>query len=302
MLSVMGGSTPERGATAPAPAGPSAARDLNTTRVVSLLRDGGPLTQAELIRRSGLARPTVTAIIRDLLLRRVVVAAGRDTLGGQRTAGCVAGVRPPFGDRGCRPGAARADRDLGRRQRGSLPGTPTPFVPCRHRPLDWDSSPERSAQLALDLGLSRPRSIGMLLVGRHDPSTGLCAGPALGAEPVPLTTLEERLGAAVTVLNPTAAAALGVARSGRHSDAVVIFLDRGIGAGIVCGGQVLIGGCRRRGRAGSLPAARCDGALPVRSLRMSGDGRRGLVPAGAGHGDPRSAHDGAVDAGRAGGP
>jgi predicted NBD/HSP70 family sugar kinase len=266
MLSVMGGSTPDRGATAPAPAGPSAARDLNTTRVVSLLRDGGPLTQAELIRRSGLARPTVTAIIRDLLLRHVVVAAGRDTSAVNGRPGALLAFDP-------RSETVAVVRVLPGLTEIWVADSEADFLGHRRRAGHVDTVAglgqlsAEIAQLALDLGLSQPRSIGMLLVGRNDPSTGLCAGPALGAEPVPLTRLEERLGAAVTVLNPTAAAALGVARSGRHSDAVVIFLDRGIGAGIVCGGQVLEGAA---GGAGELGHCRVPGVTATCQCGRSG--------------------------------
>ena len=256
MLNVMGGSLPKGGATAPPPAGPSAARDLNTTRVVSLLRADGPLTQAELIRRSGLARPTVTAIIRDLLLRHVVVAAGRDTSAVNGRPGSLLAFDPRSETVAVvrvLPGmieiwvADSEARFLGHRRRSCLVDTVAGLGELNGV----------ITRLALDLGLSRPRSIGMLLVGRYDPSTSLCTGPALGADPVPLAVLEERLDAAVTVLNPTAAAALGVARSGRHSDAVVIFLDRGIGAGIVCGGQVLSGVA---GGAGELGHCRVPGA------------------------------------------
>ena len=52
------------------------------------------------------------------------------------------------------------------------------------------------------------------------------------------------------MLNPSAAAALGVARAGRHTDALVIFLDQGIGAGLVCGGQVLFGAIGAAGELG----------------------------------------------------
>ena len=231
---------PERGAPVTPPAGPSAARDLNTTRVVGLLRDGGPLTQAELIRRSGLARPTVAAIVRDLLVRHVVVAAGRDTSAVNGRPGSLLAFDP-------RSETVAVVRVLPGLIEIWIADSEADFLGRRRRSCHVDTVAGLAqlsadiAQLALDLGLSPPRAIGMLLVGRHDPSTGLCTGPALGADPVPLTTLEERLGGAVTVLNPTAAAALGVARSGPHSDAVVIFLDHGIGAGIVCGGQVLVG-------------------------------------------------------------
>ena len=252
----MGGSGPERRATAPSRAGPSAARDLNTTRVVSLLRDGGPLTQAELIRRSGLARPTVTAIVRELLRRHVVVTAGRDTSAVNGRPGSLLAFDP-------RSETVAVVRVLPGLIDIWIADSEASFLGHRRRSWHVDTTAGLArlgtgiSRLALDLGLSPPRSIGMLLVGRNDPSTGLCTGPALGAEPIPLTALEARLGAAVTVVNPTAAAALGVARSGRHSDAVVIFLDRGIGAGIVCGGQVLMGAA---GGAGELGHCRLPGA------------------------------------------
>jgi predicted NBD/HSP70 family sugar kinase len=58
-----------------------------------------------------------------------------------------------------------------------------------------------------------------------------------------------------------------VARSGRHSDAVVIFLDRGIGAGIVCGGQVLEGAA---GGAGELGHCRVPGVTATCQCGRSG--------------------------------
>jgi predicted NBD/HSP70 family sugar kinase len=209
-----------------------------------------------LIRRSGLARPTVAAIVRDLLLRHVVVAAGRDSSAVNGRPGSLLAFDP-------RSETVAVVRVLPGLTEIWVADSEARFLAHRRRswPVDTTAGLARLggeiSRLALDQGLAPPRSIGMLLVGRSDPSTGLCTGPALGAEPVPLTALEERLGAAVTVLNPTAAAALGVARSGRHSDAVVIFLDRGIGAGIVCGGQVLSGAA---GGAGELGHCRLPGA------------------------------------------
>jgi predicted NBD/HSP70 family sugar kinase len=283
------GSLPERGGTAPPPAGPSAARDLNTTRIVRLLRDDGPLTQAELIRRSGLARPTVTAIVRELILRRVVVTAGPDRAAVYGRPGALLAFDP-------RSETVAVVRVLGGEIEVWVADSEARFLGHRRRScrVDTGGGLERVAGeitgLALDLEVSRPRSVGMLLVGRHDPSTDLCAGAALGTDPVPLSTLEERLDAEVTVLNPTAAAALGVARAGRHSDAVVILLDRGIGAGIVCGGQVLsgvaggageLGHCRLPGvtarcpcgRSGCLETVAAGWFLQERAAEILGAGR-----------------------------
>src|SRR5690242_280271 len=53
-------------------------RDLNTGRLLAVLRDHGRLTQPELVRRTGLTRPTVAAIVRELLARGVVLEDGAD--------------------------------------------------------------------------------------------------------------------------------------------------------------------------------------------------------------------------------
>ena len=179
MLSVVGGSMPERGASAPPPAGPSAARDLNTTRVVSLLRDGGPLTQAELIRRSGLARPTVTAIIRDLLLRHVVVAAGRDSSAVNGRPGSLLAFDP-------RSETVAVVRVLPGLIEIWVADSEARFLGHRRRSCHVDTAAGLAqlggeiAQLALDLGLSPPRSIGMLLVGRHRSVDGPLRGSRAG--------------------------------------------------------------------------------------------------------------------------
>ena len=291
---------PERGATAPPPAGPSAARDLNTTRVVGLLRDGGPLTQAELIRRSGLARPTVTAIVRDLLVRHVVVAAGRDTSAVNGRPGSLLAFDP-------RSETVAVVRVLPGLIEIWVADSEADFLGHRRRSCHVDTVAGLAqlsaeiAQLALDLGLSPPRSIGMLLVGRHDPSTGLCTGPALGADPVPLTSSGGAAGRRGHGLEPDC--------RGRPRRGSVRPTQR-------CGGDLprprdrsrhrlrgsgAVGSRWRRGRAGSLPAARCDRALPVRSLRVSGDGGRGWFLHERATRDSRSARNGAVDTGPAGG-
>lgn len=239
----------------PAPAGPAAARDLNTAGVLDILRDSGPLTQADLIRRSGLTRPTVSAIVRTLRDASIVVEVGPAPSASAGRPGALLAFNP-------RSATAAVVRvlpsvvdvwivdcdgvDLGR---GQLEN-PRAAVGC------LDRIRAELSRLASALSVPRPTSVGMLLVGRVDPSTGVCTGADLGPEPLPITLLERRLAAAVCVLNPSAAAALGVARAGRHSDALVIFLDQGIGAGLVCGGQVLLGGT---GGAGELGHCRVPG-------------------------------------------
>ena len=250
---------PVHGGPTVAGAGPSAARDLNTARVVAVLRDLGPLTQAELVRRSGLARPTVAAIVKDLLDRRIVVERGPDRSAVSGRPGALLAFDPRCATvavvrllpRSYEVWIADSDgRFLGHRRSGGRLGSPRVV----------DRVAVEIAALVAELAVPSPSSVAILVVGRVDPRSALCTAAVLGARPVPVSLLEERLGAAVTIVNPTAAAALGVARTGRHSDALVIFLDRGIGAGLVCGGQVLVGVA---GGAGELGHCRVAGAIDV---------------------------------------
>lgn len=219
---------------APPPAGPSAARDLNTARVLALVRDQGPLTQAELIRRSGLARPTVAAIARQLQEAAVLVEAGRAPDGSTGRPGsllqfdprCATAAVARMLPRSVEVWIVDCDGEELGRSRLTRPG------PAAGRP---DRLAAELTRLSAELGVPRPGSVGMLLVGRL---------------PASWAVLEDRLAAPVTVLNPTAAAALGVARAGRHADALVVFLDHGIGVGIVCGGEVLLGADARSGELG----------------------------------------------------
>lgn len=232
-----------------AAAGPEAARQLNTATVLSILRDLGPLTHAELARRSGLARPTVAAIVRDLLRRQVAVESGRDP----SAVSGRPGVLLDFNPRCATVAVARVLRHAVDVWIADSEGTELTRGRLTH-PGSGEACLDRVAatigRLCTEVGVPRASSVGVLLVGRVDPSTGVCTGMALGDSPIAVTTMAHRLSATVTVLNPTAAAALGVARAGQHSDALVIFLDRGIGAGIVSGGQVLFGATGGSGELG----------------------------------------------------
>jgi predicted NBD/HSP70 family sugar kinase len=239
----------------PSPAGPTAARDLNTARVLEILRDSGPLTQADLIRRSGLTRPTVSAIVRTLLDESIAMPVGHEQAASVGRPGALLAFNP-------RCATAAVVR--------VLPAVVDLWVvDCEGVELGHgqvanagdaggclDRIRAELERLSSELSVPRPTSVGMLLVGRVDPTTHLCTGAALSADPLPIAFLERRLAAAVCVLNPSAAAALGVARAGRHTDALVIFLDQGIGAGLVCGGQVLLGAT---GAAGELGHCRVPG-------------------------------------------
>src|SRR3954452_10952688 len=69
-------------------------RTANAGQIVRLLRDHGAMSRAELVRASGLTRPTVVAIVKSLLQDGLAIEAG--------TTPSTAGGRS---DRGGRPGS-----------------------------------------------------------------------------------------------------------------------------------------------------------------------------------------------------
>lgn len=232
-----------------APVDSGIVRDLNARRLLTVLRDHGPATQPELVRRTGLARPTVAAIVRELLVRGPVVDAGVDRGSTGRPAMLLA-----YAPRWATVAVCRvlphvldvvvADSDgteLGQLQR-QHPGNVGPGL---------DLLAEMITSLSGGLGVPRPAAATVLLGARVDPTTGAGAAAAFGGgAPVTVAELADRLDLPVAVLNPAASAALGVARGGRHHDAVVVFLDHGIGLGIVSAGRVLTGASGGTGELG----------------------------------------------------
>lgn len=215
-------------------------RDLNTSRLLGVLRDHGPLTRPDLVRRTGLTRPTVAAIVRTLRDRGVVIEVGADRRAHGRpatllsfqpcwTTVAVCRVMGPVLE------VVLADTDgteLGRLRRAHRGGVDAGLTTLA----------AMVTSVAEERRVPRPTAAAVLLGARIDPSTGAGIAAAFGGgSPVTVATLTARLGLTVVVLNPAAAAALGVARTETHRDAVVVFLDHGIGVGMVSAGRVLAG-------------------------------------------------------------
>jgi predicted NBD/HSP70 family sugar kinase len=235
----------------PTGVGTSAIRDINSTVISTLLRNDGPLTRAELVRRSGLSRPTVVAIVRSLLEDGVALQAGAD-------AGAKQGGRPgallAFNPRTVTVAAGRlkssridarvADslgNELGTASRRSSksPGRVLPALA------------DLITQLHAELDVGPLAAAAIIVGGRIDSLTGCVSHPSLGWTDVPVQTiLEGRLRVPVTVVNPAAAAALGSTSRAAPADTVVTFLDMGIGAGIISGGQLIRGSAGAAGEFG----------------------------------------------------
>lgn len=91
------GVTMARGTIGPrGPGSPSAWRNANRDRILAALRTGGPMTQAQVTRVTGLASGTVSNIVAELraqgVLERRGQASGRSPLFSGRQPGLVVGV------------------------------------------------------------------------------------------------------------------------------------------------------------------------------------------------------------------
>jgi predicted NBD/HSP70 family sugar kinase len=248
--------------------GNASLRLANSALIARLVRSEGPLTRADIVRLTGLTRPTVVAIIRSLLADQTLLAAGTDE---------------PVQQRG-RPGLLLAFNPAAVVVAvGRLMGT---FVDVRladasghqlaeaSRPAPADPAllpyvlADLVRELAATSAVGRLRSMTVLASGRIDPLTGECAArSAFDEVSVPVReVLERELDVPVKVLNPAVAAALAPRKGQDDHDVVVVFLDRGIGAGILAHRQMLLGAT---GAAGELGHCR----LPGNALRC----RCGLV-------------------------
>jgi predicted NBD/HSP70 family sugar kinase len=224
-------------------------RQANAELIANLLRQVGPLSRADLVRRSGLTRPTVVAIVRSLLQEGIATESG---------------VRRPTEPGGTgRPGTLLhfntrvrtvvASRLFGGHLIAQLidaHGTvlaesdtvvgvdPAAFLPRAAAAIE---------QLSQSIpGVGPLGAVSVLMPGLISRRTGECVShPRRDWRNVPVRAeLEQMLKVPVTVLSPASAAVLGEVErgSGRgHQNMVLVFLDVGIAAGIMTGGQLLHG-------------------------------------------------------------
>jgi N-acetylglucosamine repressor len=246
------------------PVGHAALRELNRALVLEVVRNQGPLSRSDLVTRTGLAKPTVTAIVQDLLGSSVIHEVGTRPAFG-------AGGRPAtlleFDPRhrvviGCHIGNRRTSVML-----ADLNGD---AIVTLHRP-----SNAKSARIVLDRLVELieevmkdadesmpPWAIGVALPGLIDSTSGVCIESTwFGWKDVPIRALlEERFGVPVAVRNDAKAAVIAEVAEGAardEGDVVLLFEDQGIGSGIISGGTLLHG---IKGVAGEIGHCRVAGA------------------------------------------
>lgn len=226
-------------------------RTANAVQLVRLLRDRGPMSRAELVRASGLTKPTVMAIVKSLLEDGIAVEAGTG----------------PAQERGGRPGSLVSFNSRARTAAAVQFG---PSFEVAHvtatgelldrvvRPISADPdellgrSIDEIRRIATSLG-----SIALAAPGFIDHHAGTVTYPAFGWDRIPMqAVLEREFGVPVGLISLPSAEVVGEVIAGAaagRDDAVVIFLAHGIGAGILSRGRLVVGAGGAVGELGHCP-------------------------------------------------
>jgi predicted NBD/HSP70 family sugar kinase len=237
-------------------------RDLNRAAIFRLIGSSGPIARTQIARRLGLSPATVTAVTRELLDRGIVRVAERAPSRRGRPAlllEVVGGAAAAFGIKLAPDHVVGVRVDLEAEVQARFeesfdatePGAPERLADVLARWLDGTGS--TTPLLGLGVGVS----------GVVDSAEGRIDSPMLGWRNVPLAELlRERLRLPVLVDNDvnTLAIAERLYGRGRESDNfVTVTIGRGVGLGIVAGGDIYRG---FRGGAGELghTTAVVDGA------------------------------------------
>ncbi|MBQ1024730.1 ROK family transcriptional regulator [Micromonospora sp. C95] len=254
----MQGAGPRRGADR------NVVREVNRSLVLAALRAGGRISRAGISRVTRLAKPTVSAIVDELIADDLVREVGRG-------AAAVGGGRPPIllefnatshlvvgahiGARRTTVAVSDADGlELGRREFDTPAGEPGAVLR------------EVATQATLVVGSAVPdgrtAAVGVVLPGLTDFHSGVCLlAPNLGWRDVPVgETLTALLDVPVYLHNAGQAAAVaehleGV--GGQVGDLALLYVGTGLSAAVLCAGQVLYG---TGGTAGEIGHCRVPGS------------------------------------------
>jgi predicted NBD/HSP70 family sugar kinase len=233
---------------------------MNEQAVLELMRDGGPISRAQIARNSGLSKPTVSLLLSGLLNARLVREVGR-TAGGRGPSAVLYEINPNAG--------WVVGIDIGRRWvRAGIADITGTIVARRDERAKVRSAATLigqigniAHQLAAEAGLAWRQVTHATLgtPGVFDPVQGLVRMapnlPGWGRHGI-VETVREELGTNVTFENDVNLAALGeqVQGHGRGvENFVYLWVGTGIGLGVVLNGRLFRGTGGGAGEIGYLP-------------------------------------------------
>ena len=224
-------------------------REVNRALVLDLIRRVERTSRSEIARETKLTKPTVGAIVEELIQGNVIREIGPDTRGtgvGRKarmlelnnTSAAYLSVQFGVGFIHLAVADALGEVLVVEREKHNLK-TPEATLEAL-RPL------ARKALRAAKVPKSRVRSVGVVVPGIVDQQTGECVlAPNLGWENWPLRDEVAKLfGVPVTVHNITQAAALAESRVGVArglSSFVWVYVGSGVGSVLVVKGQLFLG-------------------------------------------------------------
>ena len=252
-----------------------AMREVNRSIVLDIIRRGGRISRTDLARRSTLTKPTVSAIVEDLLARGIVqeVGFGKTVASGGRRArllefndASAAYLGVCFGVNTTTVGLADARGEIrARHEVRTIHGDPQATVAA---------AAALAEEVCASAGFPRDRlqAVGVTVPGLVNAELGQVAlSPNLSWTEVPVRDmLTAALGVPVVVNNVTNAGAIaegrvGVAKGVRSF--VWAYVGSGVGAGIVLDGHVFSG---TRGFSGEIGHCAVVADGPVCSCGMRG--------------------------------
>ena len=229
------------------PGSQSALRQRNQQRILSALATGGPQTQAELSRQTGLSSATVSNIVREMNGNRLVITEPTTSSG-----------RRALSVRLNDTGAVAVGIDIGRRHvrvvLASLgyrileeEAVPLPLGHCAEEGMD--AAADLLAKLLNQAGVDRAAVLGagVGIPGPIDRRTSTVVHGAILPEWVGINireALAERLGTTVHVDNDANLGALAQVTWGPHrgtDNLVFVKVASGIGAGLIINGALFYG-------------------------------------------------------------
>jgi len=225
-------------------------RDVNRAAIFWTIGTAGPIARATIARRLNLSPATVTAVTRQLLDQGLIRVAKRS----QSPRGRPALLLEVVGDAARAFGAkVAADHVV-----GVCVNLEAEIVKQYEAPLDA-ASPGAVAELAAILSSWLEESetpaptlgLGLGISGLVDPSAGSVQSPLLGWHDVPLAALlQKRLNVPVFIDNDVNTLAIAERLYGRgraSENFLTVTIGRGVGLGIIAGGDIYRG---HRGGAG----------------------------------------------------
>jgi glucokinase-like ROK family protein len=237
-------------------------RRLNRLRVIHALRDEGTISRAEIARRTGLSRSTVSSLVADLQADGLVVE--RPEPG---SAYGAQGGRPPILLSFDASAGAAVGIDFGHSHlRVAVSDLASTILSERKQPLDTDHDAQQGLELAAemvtealaDAGVQRTAVIGagMGLPGPIEQSEGTVGSSAILPGWIGMTAaieMRRRLEIPVMVDNDANLGALAEAAFGAGRDAgdlIYLKVSSGIGAGLILNGRLYRGSAGLAGELG----------------------------------------------------